>query len=186
MDPDGLSLFLRTLRQTSCYLEYGCGGSTLAAAETQEVRRIITVDTDSTWLEKIEKESRLDKEIKFIHVDLGPISSWGTPISAEKYKEFYTYITAPWVFARSCPVVPDLILIDGRFRVACFLYSLYTARCGTLILFDDYFDRPEYHLVEQFCPVEGRYGRLATFRVSRGFDANLLLNKLLEYVNVLD
>ena len=35
-------------------------------------------------------------------------------------------------------LVPDLILIDGRFRVCCFLSSLKYGNVGTKILFDDY------------------------------------------------
>ena len=50
---------------------------------------------------------------------------------------------------------PDVVLIDGRFRVACFLYALIHTKPGTVIIFDDYADRPEYHVVEEvISPVE--------------------------------
>lgn len=49
-------------------------------------------------------------------------------------------------------------MIDGRFRVACFLYSLLCAETGTVILFDDYSLRFRYHLVEDFCPKVESHG----------------------------
>ena len=44
---------------------------------------------------------------------------------------------------------PDLVLIDRKFRVYCFLTSLKLCDAGSKIIFDDY-DREEYHVVEQF------------------------------------
>ena len=66
---------------------------------------------------------------------------------------------------RHSPVKPDLVLIDGRFRVACFLHSRLAAEAGTPSLFDDYTNRPQYHLVEEFCPNEQTEGREALFRL---------------------
>jgi hypothetical protein len=48
-------------------------------------------------------------------------------------------VHSPW---RRGAVKPDLVLIDGRFRLACFLHPLLAAAPGTPILFDDYTNRP--------------------------------------------
>ena len=44
----------------------------------------------------------------------------------------------------------DLILIDGRFRVACCLkcYDIINDNC--LIIFDDFFKRQHYHIVLEY------------------------------------
>src|SRR5699024_4064786 len=47
---------------------------------------------------------------------------------------------------------PDVVLIDGRFRVACFLTSVLYANPNTKIIFDDYTDRTYYHIVETVLP----------------------------------
>ena len=65
---------------------------------------------------------------------------------------------------------PDLALIDGRFRVACFLHSMLAAEAGTPLLFDEYTNRPRYHLVEEFCPIEQSEGRQELFRVPAELD----------------
>ena len=62
--------------------------------------------------------------------------------------------------------IPDLVLIDGRFRVLCFLTTIKFAPEGCKILFDDYNNRPFYHVVEEFCPKIDTCGRQALFEVS--------------------
>jgi hypothetical protein len=44
----------------------------------------------------------------------------------------------------------DLYLIDGRFRVACFMETLMRCKPDAVLLMHDYAPRPEYHVVEQF------------------------------------
>ena len=41
----------------------------------------------------------------------------------------------------------DLILIDGRFRVACCLKCFDIINEDCFIIFDDFLDRPQYHVV---------------------------------------
>jgi hypothetical protein len=41
----------------------------------------------------------------------------------------------------------DLILVDGRFRIACCLKCFDVIKTGCLIAFDDFLDRPHYHVV---------------------------------------
>jgi hypothetical protein len=98
-------------------------------------------------------------------IDLGELGDWGYP--STYHHRFRNYVHSP---LQHSPVKPDLVLIDGRFRVACFLHSLLTAEAGTPILFDDYTNRPYYHLVEEFCPIEQTEGRQALFRLPEELD----------------
>ena len=52
-----------------------------------------------------------------------------------------------------------MVLIDGRFRVACFLFSLLNAKKDSIIIFDDYMNRSEYHVVEEVLPKYEKCGR---------------------------
>jgi hypothetical protein len=54
-------------------------------------------------------------------------------------------------------------LVDGRFRVCCFLTSLKYAEPGTKIIFDDYFNRPQYYLVEEYLKPVEKCNRQALF-----------------------
>ena len=44
----------------------------------------------------------------------------------------------------------DLVLIDGRFRVACCLICYDIIKDSCLIAFDDFLNRPQYHIVLEY------------------------------------
>jgi hypothetical protein len=76
-------------------------------------------------------------------------------------------------------------MIDGRFRVACFLTSLIYAQPQTVILFDDYEDRPVYHVVEKHLKPVLMAGRMAKFIVPDGVDIkNVMLDLLSNAIQV--
>ena len=62
--------------------------------------------------------------------------------------------------------VPDLVLIDGRFRVACLMATVLHTKPGTTILFDDYYDRPYYQVTEPMLTPVDRHDRMAEFVVA--------------------
>lgn len=185
MEPEGLARFQTALAQSRCYLEFGSGGSTVLACRTPGLNHIVTVETDPAWLQRVQQAtdgSPCDRSL--LHCDLGPVGPWGTPLSRDHAADFWRYPTLPWQTARARGLHPDLVLIDGRFRVACFLHSLISADAGTTVLFDDYFDRAHYAVAEKFCQPCERHGRLAVFRVDAPANGPLITETLLEYSTV--
>ena len=138
------TIFKENIINASVYGEYGCGTSTIYASNNSSAE-IISVDTSEEWVNKVRSEIRQENRLKIKFMNVGRISEWGYPISYSKRKEFIKYIEFIWEQSK----LPDLILIDGRFRVACFLYSLMKAKKRTRIIFDDY-NRQEYHVVEEY------------------------------------
>lgn len=183
MDKESLRFFGETLTKSECYLEYGCGGSTVYASRFRNLKFILSVDTSAEWVRAIREEVLGSSEVQLYlgHIDLGEVGDWGVPKDTTRYKDFWMYSVAPWQKANEQKIFPDLVLIDGRFRVSCFLYSLIAARTGTTIIFDDYFDRPEYFEVENFCPVEKRVGRSAVFKCSKKFDISNIVSCYARY-----
>jgi len=159
----GLKAFVHSLRKAESYLEYGSGSSTILASELG-VKTIITVDSDRVWTEAVRAKLKdAPGKIAVLHCDVGPTGEWGVPSDASGVTRFHRYPIMPWVEARTAGVSPQVVMVDGRFRVACFLYSLMCATPGTIILFDDYIGRVQYSVVEQFCPVHETFGRMAGF-----------------------
>jgi hypothetical protein len=76
------------------------------------------------------------------------------------------YTNGIWDQLKERKFEPDLIFIDGRFRVATFLMSLINAP-GAKIIFDDYMDRPEYQIVETILPLSYSVGRLGIFEIPK-------------------
>jgi len=87
----------------------------------------------------------------------------------------------PWSEIIKCNQFPNVILIDGRFRVACFLASLLLAKPGTIILFDDYVNRPHYHVVEKHLSLSKAAGRMVEFVIKENLVKELILLDLMTY-----
>ena len=166
------------------YLEYGCGGSTTVAAKLG-VKNIIYCDSSSDWIDSVSAIVTPYPDIKSypIYVDIGEVGGWGRPKDRSKAFLWKNYCYQPWVIAKKNNIEPQLILIDGRFRVACFMVSLLSARAGTQILFDDFCDREYYQIVKNIIVPRCTYDRLAEFIVPEQFDRSASLLMLLDYIN---
>jgi hypothetical protein len=159
-------MFRKHVAAAGSYAEYGCGGSTRFVLDNTKAT-VTSVDTSADWVECVRKlagpnASRLD----ITAVDVGPLGDWGTPLGYSRRDNFRTYVEFPLLKARQ----PDVVLVDGRFRVASFLHALLSTRAGTTILFDDYSCRPEYHLVEEICRPAERTERMVRFVTPESFD----------------
>ena len=75
---------------------------------------------------------------------------------------------------------PDLILIDGRFRIATFLACCLSFP-GSTILFDDYLNRESYHAVENIVKPIRHTGRIGEFRIP----SRLSKKKIVMLINLL-
>ena len=128
-------------------LEYGSGGSTVLASELVD-KDIVSVESDQDWAVKLRLYIDSNSETKslptILHSDIGPTGEWGYPSDRRQWRKYGSYSMLPWI--RFDALSPDVILIDGRFRAACFLASAYKIKKQTLFLFDDFVGRKERFL----------------------------------------
>ena len=91
--------------------------------------RNLAGDSSPVWIAKV-REATADQaeRITIEAIDLGELGDWGYPTTYHHRHRFRDYVHSPW---RHGSVKPDLLLIDGRFRVACFLHCLLAAEAGT-------------------------------------------------------
>ena len=170
MDERGLAIFKEFAAKSNCYLEFGSGGSTVYIAKNTNVKNILSVDSDEKWVRDINEAIQTStKEIMLQYCNIGEVGNWGVPKNRNRVENYWQYMSMPWEYAIQKSLKPDLILIDGRFRVACFLFSLLCAEINTTILFDDYVDRSEYFIVEKFCKLVETQGRMAIFKATKDF-----------------
>ena len=157
-------LFKSAFEGATVYGEYGVGASTIWVAEQHSIP-MIGVDSSREWIDHV--SSRIENtDWHPRYVDIGPLANWGYPKCHAMRHNYGAYSESLW----DGDLSPDLVLVDGRFRVACFLTTLLRAAPGTKIIFDDYADRPLYHLVEEFCPPSARSYRQALFVVPHNLD----------------
>lgn len=182
MDDAGLRFFTRTMSMSNCFIEYGCGGSTAYAANIARVKNIISVDTSKVWIKNVRSAlSNTDSKLHLKHCNLGEVGGWGQPINRDKSSDFWRYMVAPWQVANKLELIPDAVLIDGRFRVASFLYSLISARVGTILMFDDYLNREKYFIVENFVKLQEKHGRMGVFYVEHDYNLPEIVSTIAEY-----
>lgn len=160
-------IFKKILRGAEAYGEYGSGKSTVWVGKNFPGTLKNSVDTSIQWVTRVNAQLGMDL-VK--HIDVGDVGDWGRPKNLERRKNFILYAESLWE-EDTCY---DVILIDGRFRVLCFLTSILRCSAETTILFDDYRNRPHYHVVEEFIKPIDFCGRQAVFKVEDKSDIDLI------------
>jgi hypothetical protein len=185
MPQEALECFIQHIKRSSVFLEYGAGGSSVLAADSG-VKKIYSVESDKGFLcavqKKLEKNA-FSGEFVPIPVDIGPTRKLGKPVDKSRRNFWPDYYENVWIKIKDNNDSPDLVLIDGRFRVACFLTVLLKASCGTIILFDDYFNRRNrYGRIEDVLSVSGQAGRMAKFIVPKKLNYELIEDLKKEFI----
>lgn len=166
-DELGTAYFKQAIENARFYLEYGGGGSTVVASKLGKA--FLSVDSDPYFMRALAKEVRPTDRERLIYVDIGLTGLWGAPIMQSEPEarrgKWRQYPHAPWQRLLQTGERPDLILLDGRFRVACALVCLKNLgnAPGVTMLVDDYAPRPEYRVIERFAKLEAMHGRMAQF-----------------------
>lgn len=147
MAQDDKVMFYKYLKQSYVYFEYGSGGSTYQASISDNITRVFSVESDLEWQTNV-KTMVLNPKITYFfnEMDVQP-NTWGNPgknATKEQKKAYSNYIRNLSEDERNSV---DMVLIDGRFRVACCLkcHEIISESC--VIAFDDFLNRPHYHVV---------------------------------------
>ena len=109
----------------SRYLEFGLGGSTLLAVRSR-IKTIVAVDSDSAWVEAVKTHPEIalrveDNSAAILYADIGPVAAFGSPATRASIHKWPGYIKTAWAEWYRRGSLPELILVDGRFRVAACL-----------------------------------------------------------------
>ncbi|MDF1855778.1 hypothetical protein [Pseudooceanicola sp.] len=165
--PEAEAALLRAeYERAAVILEYGSGGSTVLAGELPG-KQVTSVESDKAWAQMMRSWFAANpplSPVDIVHHDIGPTREWGHPESDQGWKRYPGYPLKVWDRPAFQP--PDLVLVDGRFRVGCALACAFRSARPLVILFDDYAGRPQYHEVEDFIGKPELTGRLARFSVA--------------------
>jgi hypothetical protein len=166
MPPDESAALIAAYKRAAVILEYGTGGSTVVAA-SRAACRVFSVESSADWLAKMQtwfEASPPKAKLHLHHADIGRTKEWGFPVDAKTLNRWAAYPVSVW--DRDDFKHPDLVLIDGRFRLACALTVLFRITKATTVLIDDYIDRPGYKRIETLVGSPEMIGRMAKFRFS--------------------
>jgi hypothetical protein len=188
LDAHALEYFRCRLSAAHGYVEYGSGGSTLLAAV--QGLPFVSIESDAAFAVAVRRSimgstdsQELARRVR--HINIGITREWGEPVftapSKRRYQRWRRYVWAPWV---ECPVIqPDLVLVDGRFRVACTVATLLVLGSDREyeILVDDYSDRPHYGVLAEIAQIRQIVDRMAILTYRHGTTAHDLRQVLRHY-----
>ena len=164
MTPKEQEFFAQILNRkpNQAYLEYGAGGSTVWACNCNNIQSVTSVEVDKDWIENIKKQ---DLRIKpqffnpgYSHKGLSvPINN----TEKDKWELFSSGINGLF----------DVVLVDGRFRVACAAYAYDLLKEDGVMLIHDYKeDRLEYYNIEKLYNILHKVDALISVKKITGTD----------------
>ena len=103
----------------------------------------------------------------FYYIDVNA-GDWGHPKDHTKKDNWHLYSSA----LDLVDDVPDIVLVDGRFRVACAVKAYYKLKDGVMLVHD--YAREQYHVIEELFELIERKDNLAAFRKRAGLEEKAL------------
>ena len=183
MSDGELEVLHKYLGQASHYLEFGSGDSTLHAARTPTIKHIDSVESSHQYIDENLKtqpeiqQAMADKRIDFHIIDIGETQNWGYPKDDSKKHLWPNYSLS--VFTQHSQ--HDLVLIDGRFRVACALSCLLNTPQDCTIMIHDFWNRTKFYLLLQFFDVQCEVDKLGVFRKKSHLNQDKIKRLLKKY-----
>lgn len=185
-----IQLLNETLSQADAYLEFGIGGSTTFAAKHRNLQCLKCIESSEDWIQLVSEQPSVSNAIaegrlELVFVDIGSTKSLSYPRNQKHISSWPNYSGQTF---GSCGIQAKrrVVLVDGRFRVACFLKMLTSISSmgwsvsATQLLIHDY-ERSSYHVVEEFADVIETRGRLALFQMKRDANVTALKDMALQY-----
>lgn len=173
MSKNEIEIFDDEIKKAEHYLEFGLGGSTLRAIQKSNAV-IYTVESSSEWIKFMRKYLIIryfeKSRLKIFSVNIGATVDWGYPDTDETLDIFENYSSE--IFDLIDAELIDLVLVDGRFRVACTLKSI--LKChenkNLRILIHDFWNREKYHIVLKYLEPVRRSDTIGLFSIKDNVD----------------
>jgi len=153
--------FVKNLKKSKYYLEYGSGSSTILAKKYK--KKFLSIETDKSFFRYM-RNLRINE---IVYANIGPTKYYSQPILPTLLlkNQIKKYASKIEIFFKKFNRLPDLVLIDGRFRVYVTLVVIYiffikNRKKKLTIIIDDYKYRKNYHRLRKFVKIKlvGRFG----------------------------
>lgn len=177
MTKNEIAIFDMAIKESQHYLEFGMGGSTLRAIQKSKAM-IYTVESDPAWINYMRKYIFIrlfeNKRLHIFHVNIGGVLGWGCPEADVSKESFEKYSSSIFQSIDSKKI--DLVLVDGRFRVACILKTILSCHENSKIkiLIHDFWDRPYYQVVLNYLDIVHRVDTIGLFSIKKNIDIKLV------------
>lgn len=183
MTKDEMKVLHSYINKSSHYLEFGSGESTIYASNSPMIKTIDSVESSEKFInENLKPNAAITNALStgkllFHIIDIGETTDWGLPINESKKHLWPNYSLS--VFSQKSN--HDLVLVDGRFRVACTLNCILNTPENCKIIIHDFWKRPAYHIVLKYLIVQNRFDTLGAFSKKQDIDSKEVQSLIKEY-----
>ena len=176
--------FYKNLKKCKNYLEYGSGSSSLLALENK--KKFLSIETDKSFFNLIKNKIQHSA----IYIDMGPTKYDAIPILSPTIlkKRIKIYADSISLFHKKFKNFPDLVLIDGRFRVYValhvinYIYNNSEFKFTTTIIVDDYDVRLDYKILDSIVKIK-KIERFAVIKLSNKNIRKIPIKKIMKLKN---
>ena len=165
------------LVQCEKVFEFGCGGSTVLMSGMENIKTIHSVESDKNWVSAVKKQVGGRVNFHFVDINTAP-GLWGHPKDKSKISEWPNY---SGVLSKIPDYYPDLIFVDGRFRVACALKSLEKMNAQSHLMVHDYGLDRNYNVIEKWFKKVDSADTLFVFTKKENIDQEEINKAIKEY-----
>jgi hypothetical protein len=167
-----IELFKNKIKDSNCYFEWGMGGSTFDSLKYSSAK-VYTVESSAEWLDHMKKWAFIRKNIAngrlhCFYIDIGDTVKWGSPADKSRKSNFPGISQV--ISDKNISQKVDVVLVDGRFRVACALMAVLNCRKDTTIMIHDFPTRKKYHVLLKYLVPEKNEGTLTVFKIKSAID----------------
>ena len=165
--------FKNEIKKSRFYLEFGSGRSTLFAQKIR--KKFISIEADKIFFNIMKKKIN-NPSLRYYNIGL--TYQYSIPYFYSQ-KLVLNYSKSIFEELQKKKIVPDLILIDGRFRVLVALQAhIFMSKIKKIItiIIDDYAQRYHYHILEIFFKIKV----IGNFGVVYGLKNKRITKKLIE------
>ncbi|ACM31170.1 glycosyltransferase family 2 protein [Rhizobium rhizogenes] len=143
-------LLVEHFQNATNVLVYG-GGHPSIEALANGCSRVISVECDKQFSQTLQSMLADTYEESRFHIhyeDIGVTGDWGFPDDSSHSDAYYRYPTSIWDSREF--EHPDVVVINGRFKAACFLTTISLCQKETRILFSRYARSEAIHWIERY------------------------------------
>lgn len=155
--------WISLLTNNTNYFEWGSGSTTKIADKI--AKSVISVEGSLEWY-NIMKKNKFRKSTELVYKNIGPTKSFSTPLFSNMSDEYISHIKHTGK--------KDLILVDGRFRVACAISSYNRLSENGVLLFHD-FHRKNYKDVLKIYYIYKRVESLVLLKPQKNVQSDRLV-----------
>ena len=158
---------------------------------------MVAVESDPAWISALRNHPEVveaigDGKLSLVHGNIGPVGSFGYPrdYGSETLDKVLwpNYIQAGWQEVSRRGYVPDLVYVDGRFRVGCCLSVVLACKeyipvgqAPQVLVHDIAGDRPHYEPLFRFFDVVEAVNTLRLLRIKADASISDAVALLLNY-----